>query len=199
VVGADFCAQENDMPQHEISTLLQAWSGGDHTALDQLIPLVYNELRRMASGYLRRRRSQNSLQPTAIVHEVYLRLLGQRDAHFENRAQFFGLAAHLIRTILVDHIRQQHAAKRGGGWRKVELTEALDVAQAREVDMLALDLALESLCARDPQQGRIVELRYFGGLTIEDTAKFLKISPATVKRDWNLARAWLYREISGAG
>ena len=185
------------MPHHEISILLQAWSGGDHTALDQLIPLVYNELRRMASGYLRRRRAHNSLQPTAIVHEVYLRLLGQREAHFENRAQFFGLAAHLIRTILVDHIRQQQAAKRGGGWRKVELTEALDVAQAREVDMLALDLALESLSARDPQQGRIVELRYFGGMTIEDTARFLKISPATVKRDWNLARAWLYREISG--
>lgn len=186
------------MAQHEISKLLQAWSGGDHAALDQLIPLVYNELRRMASGYLRRRMAHNSLQPTAIVHEVYLRLLGQRDAHFENRAQFFGLASHLIRTILVDHIRQQQAAKRGGGWRKVELTEALDVARAREVDMIALDLALESLSARDPQQCRIVELRYFGGLTIEDTAKFLKISPATVKRDWNLARAWLYREISGS-
>jgi len=184
------------MSQYKVSALLQAWSGGDQAALDQLIPLVYNELRRMASGYLRRRRAQNSLQPTAVVHEVYLRLLGQRDVHFENRAQFFGLAAHLIRTILVDHVRQQQAAKRGGGWRKVELTEAIDVANAREVDMIALDHALDSLSARDPQQGRIVELRYFGGLTIEDTARFLKISPATVKRDWNLARAWLYREIS---
>jgi RNA polymerase sigma factor (TIGR02999 family) len=187
------------MSQNEISRLLHAWSDGDHMALDQLIPLVYNELRRMASGFLRRRNAHNSLQPTAIVHEVYLRLLGQRDVQFENRAQFFGLAAHLIRTILVDHIRQQQAAKRGGGWRKVELTEAIDTAQAREVDMIALDLALENLSARDPQQGQIVELRYFGGLTIEDTARFLKISPATVKRDWNLARAWLYREISGSG
>jgi RNA polymerase sigma factor (TIGR02999 family) len=194
----DFRTPENNMSQHEISELLQAWSGGDHAALDQLIPLVYNELRRMASGFLRRRRAHNSLQPTAIVHEVYLRLLGQREVHFETRAQFFGLASHLIRTILVDHVRQQQAAKRGGGWRKIELTEELDVARTREVDMIALDLALESLGARDPQQSRIVELRYFGGLTIEDTARFLKISPATVKRDWNLARAWLYREISGS-
>lgn len=183
------------MSQNDITSLLQAWSEGDHTALDQLIPLVYNELRRMAAGYLRRRGAQNSLQPTAIVHEVYLRLLGQRDVNFENRAQFFGLAAHLIRTILVDHARHRQAAKRGGGWRKVELTEAVEVAQTSEVDVIALDHALESLSARDPQQGQIVELRYFGGLTIEDTAKFLKISPATVKRDWNLARAWLYREI----
>ncbi len=186
------------MPRHEISELLHSWSAGDQTALDRLIPLVYNELRRMASGYLRRQGAQNSLQPTAIVHEVYLRLLGQRSVHFENRAQFFGLAAHLIRTILVDHVRQHQAAKRGGGWRKVELTEALDVAHTREVDMIALDQALENLSALDPQQGQIVELRYFGGLTIEDTAKFLKISPATVKRDWNVARAWLYREISGS-
>ncbi len=184
------------MSQREISELLQSWSEGDQTALDQLIPLVYDELRRMAASYLRRRGAQNSLQPTAIVHEVYLRLLGRRDVHFENRAQFFGLASHLIRAILVDHARQRRAAKRGGGWRKVELTEALSVESAREVDMIALDRALESLSARDPQQGRIVELRYFGGLTIEDTAKLLKISPATVKRDWNLARAWLYREIS---
>jgi len=184
------------LAQHQISQLLHAWSGGDQTALDQLIPLVYNELRRMAAGYLRRRSAQNSLQPTAIVHEVYLRMLGQRDVHFENRAQFFGLAAHLIRSILVDHARQHQAAKRGGGWRKVELTEAVEVAQSREVDVIALDHALEGLSARDPQQCQIVELRYFGGLTIEDTAKFLKISPATVKRDWNLARAWLYREIS---
>jgi len=184
------------LAHHQISQLLHAWSGGDQTALDQLIPLVYNELRRMAAGYLRRRSAQNSLQPTAIVHEVYLRMLGQRDVHFENRAQFFGLAAHLIRSILVDHARQHQAAKRGGGWRKVELTEAVEVAQSREVDVIALDHALEGLSARDPQQCQIVELRYFGGLTIEDTAKFLKISPATVKRDWNLARAWLYREIS---
>ncbi|HEY8459650.1 MAG TPA: sigma-70 family RNA polymerase sigma factor [Blastocatellia bacterium] len=187
------------MSRRDVSELLRAWSGGDQTALDQLIPLVYNELRRMASGYLRRRGPQNSLQPTAIVHEVYLRLLGRHDVHFENRAQFFGLASHLIRSVLVDHARQRQAAKRGGGWRKVELTEALEVAHTREVDMLALDQALESLSARDPQQGRIVELRYFGGLTIEDTAKFLKISPATVKRDWNLARAWLYREIRKGG
>lgn len=188
---------ENNLLRHEISELLQTWSDGDQTALDRLIPLVYNELRRMAAGYLRRRGAHHSLQPTMVVHEVYLRLLGQRDVHFDTRAQFFGLAAHLIRTILVDHVRQQQAAKRGGGWRKVELSEALDVAHKREVDMIALDHALETLSARDPQQGQIVELRYFGGLTIEDTAKVLKISPATVKRDWNLARAWLYREIAG--
>jgi RNA polymerase sigma factor (TIGR02999 family) len=184
------------LTQREVSKLLQAWSGGDKMALDTLIPLVYTELRRMAAGYLRRRGAQHSLEPTSVVHEVYLRLLGQRDVHFENRAQFFGLAAHLIRTILVDHARHHQAAKRGGGWHKVELTEASDVAQTREIDMIALDLALKDLNARDPQQCRIIELRYFGGLTIEDTAKFLKISPATVKRDWNLARAWLHREIS---
>jgi RNA polymerase sigma factor (TIGR02999 family) len=194
----DFRNPENKLAQLDISELLRAWSEGDQAALDQLIPLVYNELRRMAAGYLRRRGAQNSLQPTAVVHEVYLRLLGQRDVQFESRAQFFGLASHLIRTVLVDHVRQRQAAKRGGGWRKVELTEALDIAQSRDVDMIALDHALETLSARDPQQGRIVELRYFGGLTIEDTAKFLKISPATVKRDWNLARAWLYREIIGS-
>lgn len=188
---------ENSVLRNEISELLRTWSDGDQTALDRLIPLVYNELRRMAAGYLRRRGAHHSLQPTMVVHEVYLRLLGQRDVQFETRAQFFGLAAHLIRTILVDHVRQQQAVKRGGGWRKVELSEALDVAHKREVDMIALDQALETLSAHDPQQAQIVELRYFGGLTIEDTAKFLKISPATVKRDWNLARAWLYREISG--
>lgn len=186
------------MSRQDISGLLKAWSEGDQASLDQLIPLVYNELRRMAAGHLRRAGAQNSLQPTAIVHEVYLRLLGQRDVHFENRAQFFGLAAHLIRTILVDHVRNRQAAKRGGGWRKVSLTEAQDVPQPREFDIVALDHALESLSDRDPQQGQIVELRYFGGLTIEDTAKFLKISPATVKRDWSLARAYLYREISGS-
>ena len=189
---------EHPLSRQDISKLLQAWSDGDQSALDRLIPLVYKELRQMAANHLRRVAARNSLQPTAIVHEVYLRLLEQRGVQFENRAQFFGLAAHLIRIILVDHARNRRAAKRGGGWRKVSLTEALDLAQTREVDLLTLDHALEGLRNRDPQQCSIVELRYFGGLTIEDTAKFLKISPATVKRDWTLARAWLYREIGGS-
>lgn len=182
----------------EISQLLQAWSSGDQSALDQLMPLVYHELRRLASRYLRRQSPYNSLQPTAVVHEAYLRLLGQREVHFENRVQFFGLAAQLIRTILVDHARNRGAAKRGGGWRKVELNEDVKVVQGKSVDLIALNNALLNLAQLDMQQSRIVELRYFGGLTIEETASFLKISPATVKRNWNMARAWLHREISGA-
>ncbi|HKX29770.1 MAG TPA: sigma-70 family RNA polymerase sigma factor [Blastocatellia bacterium] len=181
--------------RHQVLELLAGWSDGDQTALNQLIPLVYDELRRLAASHLRRQGLQHSLQPTAVVHEAYLRLVGQQEVKFENRAQFFGLAAQVIRAILVDHARNRQAAKRGGGWLKVPLADALEVPQPREMDLIALNHALEILTTHDPQQSRVVELRYFGGLTIEETARFLKISPATVKRDWNLARAWLHREI----
>jgi len=181
----------------EISQLLQAWGNGDRSALDQLMPLVYDELRRLAASYLRRYSPQNSLQPTAVVHEAYLRLVGQGEVHFDNRVQFFGLAAQLIRAILVDHARNRQAAKRGGGQHQIELDETVAITPERTIDLIALDDALLSLAQFDSQQCRIVELRYFGGLTIEETASFLKISTATVKRDWNVARAWLHREIIG--
>lgn len=180
----------------EVSQLLQAWSRGEEAVLERLMPLVYNELRRLAAAYLRRQAQHPSLQPTALVHEAYLRLVQQSNVEFENRAQFFALAAQLIRAVLVDHFRERQAAKRGGGWKKISLVEAANNVQEKEVDLIALDDALKTLASFDPQQCQIVELRYFGGLTIEETAGFLKLSPATVKRDWTIARAWLHAEIS---
>jgi RNA polymerase sigma-70 factor, ECF subfamily len=179
----------------EVTHLLRAWGEGDQAALDRLIPLVYDELRRLAASYLRRQRPGHTLSSTALIHEAYLRLVEQQDPHFENRAQFFGLAARVIRGILVDYARGHMAAKRGGGGPKLELEEAIEVPAGRGVDLVALDEALASLAALDAQQSRVVELRYFGGLSIEETAQFLGISPATVKREWKAARAWLYREI----
>jgi RNA polymerase sigma factor (TIGR02999 family) len=179
---------------HNVTRLLADWSQGDREALDRLMPLVYDELRRLADSYLRRERRDHTLQPTALVHEAFVRLVGQ-DLHLQNRAHFFGVAAQVMRCILVDHARARLTAKRGGEAQRLSLEEAIDAPAPREVDLIALDDALTDLARFDPQQARIVELRYFGGLTIEEVAQVLDISPATVKREWHLARTWLHREI----
>lgn len=182
---------------HEVTRLLLRWGGGDRQAFDALAPLVYDELRKMAGRYLRRERADHTLQSTALVHEAYLRLVDQNHVQWQNRAQFFGLAAELIRRILVDHARARQAAKRGGAVVRLTLDEALDAAIPRNLDLVRLDDALKALAEFDPQQARAVELRFFGGLTIEETAEVLGVSTATVKRDWMIAKAWLRRELTG--
>lgn len=179
----------------EITQLLIDWRNGDKAAVDQLMPLVYDELRRLASNFFRRERVNHTLQPTALVHEAYLHLLGQSVVSWQNRAHFFGAAAQLMRRILIDHARGHNAAKRGGGEIRVSLKEELAATGQREVDLIALDAALDELAALDEQQSRIVEMRFFGGLSIEETAEVLALSPATVKREWSTAKAWLYREM----
>jgi RNA polymerase sigma-70 factor (ECF subfamily) len=160
------------------------------------MPLVYNELRRVARRYLRSERPDHTLQPTALVHEAYIRLLGQREIMWQNRAHFFGVAAQLMRRILVDHARAHQAEKRGGHKQKVPLDEALEYTADKSAELVALDEALDRLAARDPRQARVVELRFFAGLTEQETAELLGISVRTVKRDWDVARAWLYKEIN---
>lgn len=182
-------------PPHDVTQLLINWSEGDQQALERLMPLVYSELRRLASNYLRRERAGHTLQPTALVNEAYLKLIDQRNAKWQNRAQFFGISAQLMRRILVDHARQHQAAKRGGDAQRVSITDVEPVAQQAPVDLLALNEALDELATMDPQQGRIVELKFFGGLSIEETAEVLGISHATVERDWKSARAWLRRKL----
>jgi RNA polymerase sigma factor (TIGR02999 family) len=177
-----------------VTELLIRWRTGDEEALRVLMPLVYNELRTVAHRYLRRERRSHTLQTDALVHEAYLRLLDGRPLTTESRAHFVAVAARLMRQILVDYARSHQAAKRGAG-QKVELTLDIDLSQSRRADIVALDDALNALSQRDAQQGRIVELRFFGGLTIEEAAEALDISPATVKRDWSMARAWLSREM----
>lgn len=179
-----------------LTQLLVQWSDGDTGALDEIIPLVYQELRRLANTYLQREQRQHTLQPTALVHEVYLRLAGQENADFQNRAQFFGLAAKLMRNVLVDHARAQKRAKRGGSQIKLSLSKADAFDNREDVDLIALDDALSTLAATNPQHSQIVELRYFGGLTIEETAEVLGISHATVERSWKFARAWLRTQLS---
>jgi RNA polymerase sigma factor (TIGR02999 family) len=180
-----------------VTQLLVRWRAGDREALEALMPLVYDELRRLAHHYLRQERSDHTLQSTALVHEAYLRLAGQNPPQWQNRAHFFGIAAHLMRQILVEYARSRSTAKRGANAPRLALDEATAVAQQTEVDVVALDRALQELSEMDAQQGRIVELRFFAGLTIEDTSEVLGISPATVKRDWTTARAWLYRAMTG--
>jgi RNA polymerase sigma factor (TIGR02999 family) len=180
----------------DVSQLLLAWRNGDREALNQLMPLVYDELRRLAGGYLRRERVGHTLQTTALVHEAYLRLVDQTRADWQNRAQFFGVAAQLMRRILVDHARTQQAAKRGSGALKLSLNEVVGKAKERDAEVIALDDALAELQTLDPQQSRIVELRYFAGLSIAETAEVLGISPATVKREWHMAKAWLYNQLN---
>jgi RNA polymerase sigma factor (TIGR02999 family) len=182
-----------------VTQLLQAWSGGNREAIDQLFPIVYEELRRQAARHLRAERAGHTLQATALMHEAYIKLVDQREVRWQNRAHFFGIAAQAMRRILVDHARARHAAKRGGSAIQVPLEEAHDVAEASGVDLLDLDRALTRLAEFDPQQARIVELRYFSGMSIEETAEALGISPATVKRDWSMARAWLRRELGEGG
>jgi RNA polymerase sigma factor (TIGR02999 family) len=180
-----------------VTELLIKWRDGDRAALDQLLPLVYRELRRLARYYLSQERPDHTLQATALVHEAYLRLVGEQGANWQNRAHFFAIAAARMRQILVDHARSRYAAKRGGGeYLLLSLSEVDPPAKERDIKLLALDDALQRLEAFDSQKVRLVELRYFGGLTIEETAEVLKISPATVKRDWSLARAWLRTEIT---
>lgn len=180
----------------EITQLLVSWSNGDQAAATKLMPLVYNELRRLAKSYLRRERLNHTLQPTELVHEAYLRLVDQQSVSWQNRAQFFGMAATLMRHILVDHARERRAAKRQGKDYALSLSQADRFSRQPDVNLLALDDALKDLAAIKPQHSRIVELRFFGGLTIEETAAVLGISHATVEREWSFARAWLRREIS---
>lgn len=178
-----------------VNALLLRWRGGDEDALRDLLPLVYGELRRLAHYYLRRQRPDHTLQSTALVHEAYLRLVKQREGKFQNRAHFFAICAQLMRQILVEYARSQQAAKRNAR-QKITFDDAIQLVRGRSLDLLALDDALNTLAGLDPQQCRIVELRFFSGLSIEDTACSLGISPATVKRDWSTAKAWLRHEMS---
>jgi RNA polymerase sigma factor (TIGR02999 family) len=184
--------------QSNVTLLLKRLSEGDTSALHQLIPVVYGELRRLASSYMRHERPDHTLQTTALVHEAYLQLVDQDRAHWENRAQFFGVAAQLMRRILVDHARAHNAAKRGGVSSKFSLDEAMVMAKERSGDLLALEELLTRLAAIDPQQARVVELRFFAGLSVEETAQALAISDRTVKRDWAMAKAWIQREMRGS-
>jgi RNA polymerase sigma factor (TIGR02999 family) len=189
--------EEGRLQKEGVTQLLVEWGGGDRAALDRLLPLVFDELRRLAASYLRRERAGHTLQPTALVNEAYLRLVDQEGAQWQNRAHFFGIAANLMRQILVDHARQRSADKRGGSQlQRLSLTQAERLVRQEELDVLALNEALERLAEFDPQQARIVELKFFGGLTIEETAEVLGVSHATVEREWKLARAWLRRELS---
>lgn len=182
-----------------VTQLLIRGSQGDRAALDELLPVVYDELRRLAGSYLGRERPGHTLQPTALVHEAYLRLVDQRSVDWRNRAQFFGMAAEMMRRILVNHAQGRHAAKRGGHAPRLSLDEAVGFSEERDLNLVALDEALSDLALLDPRQSRIVELRFFAGLSIEETAEVLEISPATVKREWSAARAWLYREMTEGG
>jgi RNA polymerase sigma factor (TIGR02999 family) len=184
-------------PSADVTGLLLAWSKGDRGALDALVPHVYGELRRQADRYLRRQRSGHTLQATALVHEAFLRLVDQTNVSFHDRAHFFAVASRAMRQILVDHARRRHTDKRGGDATRLVLEDGTASVQPRGVDLIALDDALERLEALDPGQARLVELRFFGGLTVEETAVVLACSPATVKRAWSSARAWLYGELSG--
>jgi RNA polymerase sigma factor (TIGR02999 family) len=179
----------------DITQLLVASSHGDSDALNKLLPLVYDELRRLADRYLRRERDDHTLQATALVHEAYLRLVDQ-NVPWQNRAHFFGIAAEMMRRILIDHARGLQAAKRGSGGIKLALDEVIDLSDERAADLIALDDALKALAEIDPQKSRIVELRFFAGLSIEETAKVLDIGTATVIRQWRLAKAWLFHEVS---
>ena len=188
------------MPQDspgDVTRLLLALSEGKKDVAPVLVPLVYDELRRLAEYHLRRERPDHTLQATALVHEAYLKLVDKPDARWQDRAHFFAVAAQAMRRVLVDHARARLGPKRAGGQAAITLTEARLEADEPPLDVLALDLALERLAARDAQQSRVVELRFFGGLTIEETAEVLGISPATVKREWAMARAWLRRELQG--
>jgi len=202
----------NDRTDDRVTQLLGAWAAGDQSAMAELMPLVYSELRHLAERHLRGERLNHTLQGTALVHEAYLRLINQKNASWQGRAHFIGLASQLMRRILVDHARNRLAAKRGGGATPVSLdqtglvlagtddegagVEALALASNPSVDLASIDSALRRLETLDPEQGRIVELRFFGGLSIEETAQLVGVSPATVKREWVLARAWLRRELS---
>ena len=182
--------------KNDVSVLLADWSKGDPQAKDKLIPLVYTQLRRLAHRQMANERPGHSLQATALVNEVYLLLIGQKQVQMQNRAQFFGLAAEMMRHILVDYARKKHRAKRGGSVQHLPIEEAMTVSAERAAELIELDDALKRLAAVNTRQSRVVELRYFGGLSVEETAEVLKVSAVTVMRDWTAARAWLYRDIA---
>jgi RNA polymerase sigma factor (TIGR02999 family) len=184
------------MREPSVTQFLQRWSAGDQEAAEQALPLIYDELRRIASRELRRERGDHTLQATAIVHEAYMRLAAQPGWEWSSRAHFFAFSAHLIRRILVDHARRRNSEKRGGGITPVTIGAALDVAAQESFDVVALDVALENLEKVFPQQAKIVELRFYGGLTIDETAEALRVSAATISREWTMARAWLRRALS---
>ena len=181
----------------EVTQLLVAWRNGDQNARDELIPLVYQELHRLAHQYMSRERPGHTLQTSALVNEAFLRLADQRDVQWQNRAHFIGIAGQMMRRILVDYARNRGFAKRGGNALQVSLDEELIVSEERSAEVVALDDALQSLARLDERKSRLVELRFFGGLSIEETAEVLGVSPGTVMRDWTLAKAWLRREMSG--
>jgi RNA polymerase sigma factor (TIGR02999 family) len=181
---------------HEVTALLLAWSQGDPSALEKLTPLVYQELHRLARGYMGREHAGHTLQTTALVHEAYLRLIDSSRVRWQNRAHFFAVAAQLMRRILVDFARSRHQLKRGGDAPRVSLSEAVEVAGEKDADLVALDDALQNLASVDLRKSRVVELRFFGGLSVEETAEVLQVSPDTVMRDWRLAKLWLLRELS---
>ena len=185
-----------DTDQSQLTQLLQQVNSGQDEALAQLMPVVYSELRRQAARYLRRERQNHTLQPTALVNEAFIKLIDQRNVRWQNRAHFFGIAAQAMRRIMVDHARARHRVKRGGVQQAVTLDEAMLAGEARSVDVLALDEALTRLAAIDERQAKIVELRYFAELSVEETAEVTGLSPATVKREWAMARAWLHAELT---
>ena len=189
-------SQPGEPAAEDISTLLRAWSDGDQSALEQLTPVVYDELHRLARRYMKGERSGHSLQTTALVNEAYMRLVDYERMQWQNRAHFFAVSAQLMRRILVEHARR-HNLKRGGGVQHVSLDEAAMVHGDPDADLVALDDAMNGLARIDARKVQVVEMRFFGGLSVEETAEVLKVSPVTVKRDWRAARAWLYRELTG--
>ena len=187
-----------EKPQHQITQLLAEWSGGNQAALDELYPLVYAELHRLARRYMSRERRGHTLQTTALINEAYVRLVDQRNVRWANRSHFFAISAQIMRRILIDHARRHAYAKRGGGAQQVSLEEVAMVAREAGSDLIKLDEALKILAKMDPRRCHVVELRYFGGLSNEEIAGVLKVSENTVTRDWNLARAWLYQQLTGS-
>jgi RNA polymerase sigma-70 factor, ECF subfamily len=183
---------------HSVTKLLEEWNSGDREALDKLMPLIYEELRKMARRYMHQQNPGHTLQTTALIHEAYLRLVKQKEKHFQNRAHFFGVAAQAMRHILVDYARERHTAKRGGRARPISLEEAALVTPERAGNLVAFDDALKELESLSKRQSRVVELRYFGGLSVDETAAVLEVSPDTVMRDWSMAKTWLHRALSPA-
>jgi RNA polymerase sigma factor (TIGR02999 family) len=185
----------SELGQDSVTRLLIELTRGNRAVMEELLPVVYDELRRLAASYLRRERPDHTLQPTALVHEAYMRLVDQTQVNWQNRAHFFGVAAQMMRRILVDHARQHNAEKRGHDFQKLSLDENVDKAVERSMELIMLDDALHELAAVDEQKSRIVELRYFGGLTVEETAEVLGVTPITIKRHWRMAKAWLYGQM----
>src|SRR5215471_14193266 len=200
-IGTEFAMTADNtksLSKKDVTSLLQAWNEGDPHAPDKLAPLIYAELRKLARRSMRKENPQHTLETGALINEAYLRLADWKNARWENRAHFYGVAAQIMRRVLVDHARAHAYQKRGGGARPLSLDEAIVASPGRAPDLLALDEALERLAKRDPRKGKVVELRFFGGLSVEETAQILNVSPFTVIRDWNFVKAWLSREIKAA-